>query len=209
LVKKAVAGSLTVLLAMAASCGGQPAASRPPASPSQAEPAPTLCQPSEPDCIGPLAPGTHTTANLITPFTFAVPDGWSKELDVPGSFGLTTSAFPTGYIAVIPDWQIASQRHCSLDPEPGLGRTVDDLVTWLSEHPGLVTSSPAPVTLGGLEGQEVEIRKDPTGTMPVARGPLGRSILVRVESASSLTRARSTTRATRTSATPCGCGSCS
>jgi len=55
-------------------------------------PTPDLCQPSDSSCVGPLAPGIHTTANLITPLTFEVPEGWAKQLDVPGSVGLQSDA---------------------------------------------------------------------------------------------------------------------
>jgi hypothetical protein len=170
-----LAGSLTLLLAMAAACssGRSAGPGSPPSGSPPPELTPNLCQPSDPSCTGQLAPGTHSSANLITPFTFDVPNGWSKELDVPGSFGLTSRAFPTGYIAVIPDWQIVSQSHCSLDPERGVGRTVDDLVTWLTEHPGLITSTPAPVALGGLEGQVVEIEKDPDWKDTRGKGSVG------------------------------------
>lgn len=171
--KARLAGLLTVLLATATACASeQPAATPSLASPSQvAEPG--LCQPSDPDCIGALAPGTHSSANLITPFTFEVPDGWAKNLDVPGSFNLTSSAFSTGTIAVIPDWQVVTQRRCSLDPEPGLGRAVGDLVTWLTEHPGLITSTPTPVALGGLEGQVLEIKKHPDWKDTRGEGTVG------------------------------------
>lgn len=127
---------------------------------------PALCQPSDPSCIGPLAPGIHTTANLLTPVKFEVPDGWSKELDVPGSFQLVSSAIPSGSIGIRPDWAIANQSACTADPEPGVRRKVDDLVRWLVEHPGLITSSPAPVSIGGLDGQVIDLRKDPAWSGP-------------------------------------------
>ena len=38
-----------------------------------------LCQPSEPDCIGPLAPGMHASASLLTPVRYgdAATDLWT------------------------------------------------------------------------------------------------------------------------------------
>lgn len=68
--------------------------------------------------------------------------------------------------ASVPTGRSRNQSTCSSQPEPGLGRTVDDLVTWLTEHPGLNTSEPAPVTLGGLEGQVIDVRKDPDWSGP-------------------------------------------
>jgi hypothetical protein len=125
-----------------------------------------LCATSDPECIGLLAAGTHSTFNLITPLTFSVPDGWSKGLDVPGSVNLDTAEYLDGVVAIIPDWAIASQSECSPEPEPGLGREVADLVGFVTGHPGLIASDPQPVTVGGLEGQAVEIQKDPDWTGP-------------------------------------------
>lgn len=145
-----------------------PAATPTPAT--SASPIPTLmvCQPSEPSCIGPLAPGVHTTVNLITPVTIEFPDGWSRTLDVPGSAQFESSTFPTGSIGIRPDWAIANQERCTSDPEPDLGRTVEDLVTWLTEHPGLITSTPSPASLGGFEGQVLDVWKDPDWSGPCA-----------------------------------------
>jgi hypothetical protein len=145
-----------------------PAATPTPAATAPPVPTPMLCQPSEPSCIGPLAPGAHTTADLITPVTIEFPDGWSKTLDVPGSVEFESSAFPTGSVGLRPDWAIANQERCTSDPEPGVGRTVEDLVTWLTQHPGLITSTPSPVSLGGLEGQVLDVRKDPEWSGPCA-----------------------------------------
>jgi hypothetical protein len=119
-----------------------------------------LCRPSQSSCLGELAPGTHFTAQLRSPISFTVPNGWSKRLDVPGSFNLQNEKFPSGIVAVIPDWVIATQDSCGTDPEPGVGRTVTDLVTWLMEHPGLITSTPEAISVGGLSGQVLDVRKD-------------------------------------------------
>ena len=97
----------------------------------------------------------------MTPVSYAVPAGWSKSLDVPGAFNLGTDAYPSALIAVWPDWQIADQANCTADAEPGRGRTVTDLVSFLAEHPGLVTTPPQPATIGGLDGQVIDVSKDP------------------------------------------------
>lgn len=157
-------GTLSTSTTREAVAGVPSSSTRPPSTPTTSDAG--LCQPSESECIGALAPGIHTTDNLITPVTFQVPEGWSKTLDVPGSFELVPRAFPTGHVGIRPEWAIANQARCTSDPEPGLGRTVDDLVAWLTEHPGLITSTPEPVTLGGLEGQVLEVRKDPEWSGP-------------------------------------------
>jgi hypothetical protein len=45
--------------------------------------------------------------------------------------------------------------------EPGVGRSVSDLVEWLRAAPGLATNDPAPVTVGGLDGVRVDLQLDP------------------------------------------------
>lgn len=125
-----------------------------------------LCQPSEPDCIGPLAPGVHTSASLLTPVRFEVPDGWSRTLDVPGSLNLETEAVPAGRIAIVPDWAIAIQSKCSEDPEPGAGRSVDDLVMFVASHPGLVATEPRDASVGGVSGRMVDITRNPDWSGP-------------------------------------------
>lgn len=152
--------------ALVALVGCAPPSRSPASPPPAAQPKLALCEPSEPECIGPLAPGVHRTTNLLTPVTFKVPHGWRKELDVPGSFQIVSTASPTGQVGIRPDWAIANQRRCSRQRAPGLGRSVGDLVTWLTEHPGLITSRPKPVALGGLEGRVLEVRKDPEWSGP-------------------------------------------
>jgi hypothetical protein len=159
---------LAVLLTMASGCQtastfevvstGTPVASQ------------VVCLPSEPDCIGPLAPGVHASANLLTPVRFEVREGWSRTLDVPGSLNLETEMVPAGRIAIVPDWAIAIQSECSEDPEPGVGRTVDDLAQFVAEHPGLLATDPREASVGGLSGRTVDIARnaDWSGPCPAA-----------------------------------------
>jgi hypothetical protein len=122
-----------------------------------------LCQPTQRECFGPLAPGVHSSLYLITPFTFEVPEGWAKPLEVHGSFNLENRP-ATGLIAVIPDWAVVSQDECTFQPDPGVGRGVDDLVAWLTEHPGLISTQPQAIGIGDLDARMVDIRKDPAWT---------------------------------------------
>ncbi len=55
---------------------------------------------------------------------------------------------------------IASQD-CEDGPEPGVERSVDDLVAWLEAAPGLTTSGVTPVTVGGLNGVRVDLQVAP------------------------------------------------
>lgn len=117
----------------------------------------TPCPTSAPGCIGPLLPGRHSTSQIITPFTYQVPDGWAKTHDVEGSVNLEVVAAPNGLLAVIPDWAVISQDLCNQDPDRDVGRTVDDIVTWLATHPGLTATAPETTSIGGLAGQTLEV----------------------------------------------------
>jgi hypothetical protein len=121
----------------------------------------SLCQTSDSACTGLLAAGPHRTSQLLVPTRFTVPEGWRKDLDVEGALNLFWTEDADSFIAVWPDWQIASQGNCTSSPEPGLGRRAVDLVSFLTEHPGLITSSPEAVTLGGLRGFMLDARKNP------------------------------------------------
>lgn len=130
-------------------------------------PTSSACQPSEPACLGALAAGIHFSDQLVTPLRYTVPEGWRKELDVPGALNLVANGTtPETFIAVWPDWQIMSQSDCGNRPEEGLGRGVSDLVTFLVDHPGLVASPPEAVVLGGLPGVVLDIRRDEAWTGP-------------------------------------------
>ncbi|MEW5990075.1 MAG: hypothetical protein AB1736_01865 [Chloroflexota bacterium] len=130
-------------------------------------PTSSACQPSEPGCRGALASGIHFSDQLVTPLRYSVPEGWRKELDVPGALNLVANGTtPETFIAVWPDWQIMSQSDCANRPEEGLGRGVSDLVTFLVDHPGLVASPPEAVVLGGLPGIVLDIRRDEAWTGP-------------------------------------------
>jgi hypothetical protein len=60
---------------------------------------------------------------------------------------------------------IASQD-CEDGAEPGVGRSVDDLVAWLQAAPGLRTSDRMPVTVGGLDGLRLDLELDPEWSRP-------------------------------------------
>jgi hypothetical protein len=53
---------------------------------------------------------------------------------------------------------------CTVQADPAVGHTLDDLVAFLVHHPGLVGSDPQPVTTGGLPGQMLDADVAPTWT---------------------------------------------
>jgi hypothetical protein len=58
------------------------------------------------------------------------------------------------------DPTIAS-RDCEESSEPGVGHSVNDLVGWLEAASGLTVSEPTPVTIGGLQGMQLDLEIDP------------------------------------------------
>ena len=59
---------------------------------------------------------------------------------------------------------MTQDRPCSDQVEPSVGRTADELASWLTTVPGLVTTEPTPITIGGRSGQMLDISLDPAWT---------------------------------------------
>jgi hypothetical protein len=138
------------------------------------------------NCLGPLDAGTYksqfiaphvdpgaTWAPAFGALTYTVPDGWANASDWPESFELVpASELPPiddadriGVIDLFTQPTAMSQdRPCSDKVEPGVGRTADELATWIATVPGLVTSEPTPITINGRSGQTLDISIDPSWT---------------------------------------------
>jgi hypothetical protein len=131
-------------------------------------------------CQGPLEPGEYRWTFSDPTIDFTIPSpGWTwlfgggglhliaDETPPPRHEGLFV---PDG-IYLMHDPTIAS-RDCEESSEPGVGRSVSDLVGWLESAPGLTASEPIPVTVGGLEGMQLDIEIDPEWkrTCPFSEG---------------------------------------
>jgi hypothetical protein len=160
--------------------GGQPSttSSGPSASPSVRVLAPSGC----PDfsCSGPLEPGRYRAtyynrrrrpARAQGPaITFEISSpGWTWSYS--GNFAIVAEDskaegfYDSDGMYFLLDPAIASQD-CTDSAERGVGRSVDDLVTWLEAAPGLAVSEPTPVTVGGLDGFQLDIALDSAWTQP-------------------------------------------
>jgi hypothetical protein len=138
------------------------------------------------NCLGLLDAGTYKS-QFITPrleadatwrpmvgaLTYTVPDGWANSSDWPDTFELVPAAElpPVAEtdrrrnIGVFRQPSAMTQdRPCSDEVEPGVGRTVDDLTTWLGTVNGLVSTAPTPITIDGRAGQSLDLRLDPSWT---------------------------------------------
>lgn len=142
-----------------------PSSTSPPTT-STTSPESTFCQPSQPECTGQLSAGTHLSDEFSVPFSYTVPDGWSKNLDVPTAFNLGTEAAVNGFFGMWPDFAAANPDACTRTPAEGVGRTAADIVGWLSAHSGLVTTEPMATTIGGFAGLGIELEGDLGWTNP-------------------------------------------
>jgi hypothetical protein len=122
-------------------------------------------------CQGPLEPGEYRWDFSQPTIDFAIASpGWTWYYS--GSFRIVAAEDGTAEGIYIPDGlyflhdpAIASQD-CEETEERGVGRTVDDLVAWLRAAPGLDVSEPTPVTVGGFEGVQLDLRIDPAWKRP-------------------------------------------
>ncbi len=154
-----------VLIAVAvalAACGGAVAPPAPAATPDTTAPAST-----------PMPAGTYTTATFQPPLTFTVPDGWELVADTPTWVQLRPAGTQNIGIYLFRDaFALSQDPACPTTAEPGVGTTSTELTAWLRGLPGLVASSPALVTVGGLRGTSLDlaIKADWTESCPFADG---------------------------------------
>ena len=132
--------------------------------------------PTESGCLGDLEAGEHASAKF-NPFvprdsyaysygrlTYAVPDGWSNTVDGPDGYFLTKQGAPDGGGILAFSTALANSQSvgCPGTVEPGVGKTATALATWLTALPGLVTSPPKSITVGGLSGTTVDVGISPS-----------------------------------------------
>jgi hypothetical protein len=116
------------------------------------------------DCQGPLDPGQYRATYFDPTIEFEIASpGWTWSY--VGNFQmLATDEAAKGYDADVINFFVdpaISSQDCEDGIEPGVGRSVDDLVAWLEAAPGLRTSAHTPVTVGGLDGIRLDLELDP------------------------------------------------
>lgn len=116
-------------------------------------------------CQGALEPGEYRWTFSDPTIDFAIPSsGWTWHYS--GSFRIVAAETSVEGLDIadgiyfLHDPTIAT-RDCEDSSEPGIGRSLSDLVAWLETAPGLVVSEPTPVTIGGLAGMQLDIQIDP------------------------------------------------
>jgi hypothetical protein len=132
----------------------------------------SLCQPE-------LTPGRHSAAfqpyadsngnppapsPYLREYLYTVPTGWS-ELGNENGLGRPNDP---GSMAVKLIQNVAPRSQasdCHEGVAPGIGRTSKAIADWLAGLPALVATSPQPITVGGYNGQLVDVSLAPTWTI--------------------------------------------
>ena len=132
----------------------------------------------------PLAPGTYLTS-AFDPFgapgatgqlSYTVPDRWKVKEDRAGAFllhrlpddsasqpSMDTLIHLFTQARLMADYMEGAT--CSQSDEAqGVGRGVDDIVAAIRARPGVVSTPPAAVTIGGYAGQMLDLNLAPTWT---------------------------------------------
>jgi hypothetical protein len=154
--------ALIVVAVALAACGGAVAPPAPDATPGVTGPVST-----------PMPAGTYTTTAFQPPLTFTVPDGWELVADTASWVQLRPAGSQNVGIYLFRDaFALSQDPTCPTTAEPGVGTTSTELTTWLRGLPGLVASSPALVTVGGLRGTSLDlaIKAGWTESCPFANG---------------------------------------
>jgi hypothetical protein len=171
-------------------------------------------------CLGDLDAGTYGSQYFVPrldpgadwepvfgALTYTVPDGWANSADWPDRLNLVPT---TDFAKVTPEHQevdsevivftqptaLAQGAPCFTgEPQSGVGRTVDDLIAWLGEVPGLRVTESTAMSIDGYPGQWVDLRVDrdrtsackelefmkPSGGDPVVIGGEERERLILVD----------------------------
>jgi hypothetical protein len=112
---------------------------------------------------GPTAPpalvaGQHASAVFRPAVTYTVPAGWTNPVDDVSYFELMPTLDQNNGIHLFHNWHALSQAaDCPYSPEPGVGTSVSDLVTWIRSRAGLSVTPPALVTVGGLPATTIDL----------------------------------------------------
>jgi hypothetical protein len=137
-------------------------------------------------CLGDMDPGAHVSA-IFNPFvepsawvrnygafSYEVAAGWQNGADEDSNYFLTKQGTAEGGPQIVL-WSgaAANSQDASCAPalEPGIGRTPAALASWLKGLPGVVATTPALITVGGLSGMTLDLSMKPTWTHSYCNSP--------------------------------------
>ncbi len=149
----------------------------------------SACKNTENLCLGTLEAGRYSS-QFFTPalkagetwradfgaLSYTVPDGWANQGDWPATYALTTqAAYASGAPyegRVVPDEITLLARpaaailhaNCAEEPEPGVGTSAQELVAWITSHPGLIATPAGSMKIDGLDATIIDLRLSPDWT---------------------------------------------
>jgi hypothetical protein len=111
-----------------------------------------------------LPAGTYQTRTFAPATTYTVPAGWWNLEDLPGNFLLLppgrslaeVDAGTSDYLGIYSGATVAAQD-CTASGMPGVGLEPAAMVAALRGLPGLDTTTPREVSVGGLSGWMIDI----------------------------------------------------
>ena len=164
-----------VVLTLLGGCAGtdQDQTSAPKAATSEQEstsPAPSL----EGTPYASLEAGTQSAPSFWPPLTFTAPEGWLTEPGAEGLLALVpdtaenrerirSGAYSSTFVNVLPNISAAAED-CGEAAASGVGPAASEIIGALAARPGLSTSGPVAVTIGGLSGQQIDVSLAPDWT---------------------------------------------
>jgi hypothetical protein len=99
----------------------------------------------------PLRPGDYRSQEFEPSLSFRVGKGWANNAqELPDFIELARQAEP-GYLRFANVEQVYKSGTQDVVEAP------KDLVGWLQHHPHLKTDEPEPVTVGGVEGEQIDV----------------------------------------------------
>lgn len=150
----------------------------------------SACRNAENLCLGDLEAGTYKsqyigprldegeawTANFGA-LSYTVPDGWSNSYDYPDSYVLMRSndyasvsdaRDATKDLIEVMTRPAAALQDATCNPavKPGVGRSVDELIEHVTQHPDLKAGKPQPITIDGHAGKYVDVQIAPSADRP-------------------------------------------
>ena len=158
------------------------------------------CPTPDDPCLGDLEAGTYAS-QFIDPFvaadgnwvarhgalSYTVPEGWTNTADWPAEFKLAQQGVTPAGIYLWSDVVIVSEEDpCLEEPAAGVGRTAGEITDWLASAPGLIATTPEPVSIGGLDGFRLDLDLDDawTNTCPFSAGFPARPIFTDTQAGS-------------------------
>jgi hypothetical protein len=112
--------------------------------------------------------------------TYTVAQDWVNQQDFPAFFSLVPPDQPDSTTIFIATDVVAvgGADACSQEPEPGVGRSANDLASWIDTLDGVMSSGRQPTVVGGLSGWTMTVRVAPewTATCPWSDGEPARAV---------------------------------